>query len=593
MHVVATAGHVDHGKSTLVRALTGMEPDRWAEERRRGMTIDLGYAWTTLPSGQALGFVDVPGHARFIGNMLAGLGPAPAVLVVVAADEGWRRQSGEHLAAVDALGITAGLLAVTRSDLADPGPALAQARERIARSSLGTVEAVAVSGTTGAGIPELAQALDRLLSRQPPPDVDAAVRLWVDRAFTVRGSGTVATGTLTAGTLRTGDELLLRGRRVRVRGLQSLGTEHSEVRAVARVAVNLRGVERNEIGRGDALLAPGAWRETALLDVRLTADPRTLAAGLVLHVGSAALPVRVRPLGADTTRLSPARPVALRAGDRATLRDPAAQVVAAGVLVLDADPPQLRRRGAAADRARALEAASGVPDLTAEVARRGAVRAADLAALGIPVGVAGGVRREGAWLVATSRWRAWEEQLVAAVAAHAEAYPLEPGLPAETARQVLQLPDPRLLEPLVAAVGLVVEAGRVGAPGTAVDLGPAERGVARVEQRLRADPFAAPDLAELAELGLGRHELAAAERAARLLRLNRDVVLLPDAPELAVRVLARLPQPFTLGTARSALGTSRRVALPLLEHLDGRGWTRRLAGGLREVRATASVGPPS
>ena len=133
MHVVATAGHIDHGKSTLVRALTGMEPDRWAEERRRGMTIDLGYAWTALPSGDVLGFVDVPGHARFIGSMLAGLGPAPAVLLVVAADEGWRRQSGEHLAAVDALGITAGLLAVTRSDLADPGPATAEAQEHIAR----------------------------------------------------------------------------------------------------------------------------------------------------------------------------------------------------------------------------------------------------------------------------------------------------------------------------------------------------------------------------------------------------------------------------------------------------------------------------
>src|SRR4051795_8549031 len=144
MHVLATAGHVDHGKSTLVRALTGMEPDRWAEERRRGMTIDLGYAWTALPSGAEVAFVDVPGHERFIGNMLAGIGPAPAVLFVVAADEGWRRQSTEHLAAVDALGITSGLLVVTRSDLSDPGPALAEAREHIARSSLGDVATVAV-----------------------------------------------------------------------------------------------------------------------------------------------------------------------------------------------------------------------------------------------------------------------------------------------------------------------------------------------------------------------------------------------------------------------------------------------------------------
>jgi len=250
VHVVATAGHVDHGKSTLVRALTGMEPDRWAEERRRGMTIDLGYAWTTLPSGEVLGFVDVPGHSRFIGNMLAGLGPAPAVLVVVAANEGWRRQSAEHLAAVDALGLTSGLLAVTRCDLADPAPAMAEALEQIAGSSLGDVDAVAVSGATGAGIDDLRGALDRLVAQQPVPDVAAPVRLWVDRAFTVRGSGTVVTGTLAAGTLRAGDELVLRDRTVRVRGLQSLATAYDEVRAVARVAVNLRGVERDEGGRG-------------------------------------------------------------------------------------------------------------------------------------------------------------------------------------------------------------------------------------------------------------------------------------------------------------------------------------------------------
>ena len=177
MHVVATAGHVDHGKSTLVRALTGMEPDRWAEERRRGMTIDLGYAWAALPGGEVLAFVDVPGHQRFIGNMLAGLGPAPAVMVVVAADEGWRRQSGEHLAAVDALGLTAGVLAVTRSDLADPGPARAEALEHLGRSSLREVEAVAVSGATGAGLEDLRGALGRLVARLPVPRADVVERL--------------------------------------------------------------------------------------------------------------------------------------------------------------------------------------------------------------------------------------------------------------------------------------------------------------------------------------------------------------------------------------------------------------------------------
>jgi selenocysteine-specific elongation factor len=573
MRVIATAGHVDHGKSTLVRVLTGMEPDRWAEERRRGMTIDLGYAWTTLPSGEVLGFVDVPGHQRFIGNMLAGLGPSPAVLVVVAADEGWRRQSGEHLAAVDALGLTRGLLAVTRSDLADPAPAVAEALERCAASSLGMVEAVTVSGRTGEGVDRLREALDRLVQRLPPPDSGARVRLWVDRAFTIRGSGTVVTGTLGAGTLRVGDELELPGRRVRVRGLQSLGQPYDEVRAVARVAVNLRGVEREEVARGDALLTPDAWRQSSGLDVRLTVDPRALPVELLLHAGSAAVPVHVRPLGLDTARLMLLRPVPLQAGDRALLRDPGLQSVAAGVLVLDAAPPALRRRGAAAARAVALRDADGRPDLSAEVARRGAVRQADLRAVVVV----------GEWLVAPPTWSAWLAALRDAVEEHARAAPLEAGLPQERARQALGLPDLRLLGPLVAAAGLESAGGRVRRPGSVPSLGAAEAGMRQVEQLLADDPFASPEQPALAVLGLGARELAAAAAAGRVVRLSDDVVLLVDGPARAMRVLAGLPQPFTTSQARQALGTTRRVAIPLLEHLDRRGWTRRLDASLREV----------
>ena len=205
MQVVATAGHVDHGKSTLVRALTGMEPDRWAEERRRGMTIDLGFAWTRLPDGTDLAFVDVPGHERFVPNMLAGVGPVPAVVFVVAADDGWRPQSAEHLAAIDALDVRHGLLVVTRSDLADPGPAAREAGEQIAATSLAGAETVAVSATTGAGLDELRAALVRLAGLLPVPDPAARLRLWVDRVFTVTGAGTVVTGTLGSGSLRVGD----------------------------------------------------------------------------------------------------------------------------------------------------------------------------------------------------------------------------------------------------------------------------------------------------------------------------------------------------------------------------------------------------
>ena len=187
MYVIATAGHVDHGKSALVRALTGMEPDRWAEEQRRGMTIDLGYAWTLLPSGAEVAFVDVPGHERFMTNMLAGAGPVPAVLLVVSADEGWAAQTTEHVAALDALRVRHGVLAVTRSDLADPAAALAGARERLSGTNLETLEAVAVSSLTGMGLPELRAALDRLVSGLPSPPTDGRVRLWVDRSFSVRG----------------------------------------------------------------------------------------------------------------------------------------------------------------------------------------------------------------------------------------------------------------------------------------------------------------------------------------------------------------------------------------------------------------------
>ncbi len=379
MHVVATAGHVDHGKSTLVRALTGMEPDRWAEEQRRGLTIDLGFAWTELPSGVTVAFVDVPGHERFVANMLAGVGPVPAAVIVVAADEGWMPQSAEHLAALHALDVRHGLLVVTRGDLADPGPATRQAVAEIARTSLGEVEAVAVSARTGTGLPELRAALDRLLDRLPRPDLDAPVRLWVDRSFSIRGSGTVVTGTLAAGRIRVGDELEVAslGRTARIRSMQTLGSPASEVAAVARVAVNLRGVERHEIRRGDALLTPDRFHRTDVVDVRVHGDPvASLPKSVTLHLGAAAVSARVRPLGVDTARLTLSHPLPLRIGDRGLLRDPGRHHVSGGVAVLDVAPPALNRRGAAAARAKVLDEPAD------ELRRRGIVRRRDLRRMG-------------------------------------------------------------------------------------------------------------------------------------------------------------------------------------------------------------------
>jgi selenocysteine-specific elongation factor len=239
------------------------------------MTIDLGFAWMTLPSGEEVAFVDVPGHERFITNMLAGAGPAPAVMFVVAADEGWMPQSAEHLAALDALGVRHGVLVVTRSDLADPGPATRQAAGKIAATSLGELEAVAVSALTGRGLPELTAALGRLTARLPQPDPRGGVRLWLDRVFAIKGSGTVVTGTLQAGTVRTGDELTVTPsmRTVRVRGVQSLGSPAAQVSGVARVALNLRGISTRELGRGMALIHASRWTVASVIDVRLAPPP--------------------------------------------------------------------------------------------------------------------------------------------------------------------------------------------------------------------------------------------------------------------------------------------------------------------------------
>jgi len=600
MHVVATAGHVDHGKSTLVRALTGMEPDRWAEERRRGMTIDLGYAWTALPSGAELAFVDVPGHQRFIGNMLAGLGPAPAVLFVVAADEGWSRQSAEHLAAIDALRLSHGLLVITRSDLADPGPALADGLARIGRSSLGTVPGLAVSGVTGDGLPALRVALDQLVARLPEPDPLARIRLWVDRVFTMRGSGTVLTGTLGAGTVRIGDTLQLHGEPVTVRGIQSLNRSRDEVGAVARVALNVRRVGREQLRRGDVLVTPDAWHWTRVLDVRLATDPAELPAELVLHLGTAALAVRLRALDRRHARLMLNQPLPVQVGDRAILRDPGRQAIATGVLVLDPDPPALNRRGAAAARAAEL-AGTGeligndvLPDSATEVRRRGAVRRDRLAALGLPVvrldqahkdqAPEDQVREVAGWLISAETWQRWLAAIGGQLDEWAAEHPLEPGMPAEALRQALRVPDPQLLPALVRDAGAVSAAGRISRPGQRISLGPSERSVTLVESRLATSPFAAPDLNELAELRLGRRELAAAERAGRLLRIAEDVVLLPSAPKLAVQRLAGLSQPFTLSEARQVLDTTRRVAVPLLEYLDAHGHTERLDASRRRLR---------
>ncbi|MGW4444428.1 selenocysteine-specific translation elongation factor [Streptomyces sp. NPDC004682] len=587
MHVVATAGHVDHGKSALLRALTGMEPDRWAEERRRGMTLDLGFVWTRLPGAGDLAFVDVPGHERLVGNMLAGVGPVPAVLFVVAADQGWQPQSEEHLAVLDALGVRHGLLAVSRSDLADPETTREQALARIAESSLGKIPSVAVSPVTGQGIDDLRAALVRLTGELPAPDLDGDVRLWVDRAFTVRGHGTVVTGTLGAGTLRVGDRLQLArdGALLRVRGLESLKETHQETGAVARVAVNVTGPGAATLRRGDALLTPDRWLTSDTVDVRLRGDAaRDLPRELTFHAGSAAVPVTVRPLGEDTARLRLAAPLPLRVGDGALLRDPGRHRIPAGVTVLDVRPPRLTRRGAAAARDLELSTTPGRADGAAELRRRGLIRRSDLLAMGVPPPAE---PVTGEWLADPDHWAALKTRLAEAVEQHAARHPLEPGLPPEEARHALGLPDRALIDALLAqSPALRRGEGRIYGAEERPSLPPeVEAAVARVREDLTREPFHAPDADKLRELGLTPKLLAAAEAAGALLRIDKHLVLLPGAAARAAAVLASLDQPFTASQACRALNTTRRVGIPLLEYLDRHGHTVRVEGALRRCRS--------
>jgi selenocysteine-specific elongation factor len=563
MYVIATAGHVDHGKSTLVHRLTGMWPDRLAEERRRGLTIDLGFAWTDLDARE-VAFVDVPGHERFVTNMLAGVGSVPAVLFVVAASEGWMPQSGEHLAALDALGVRHAVLVISKADLADPGRAVAQAQERFAATSLADPPVV-----LGTDLDRVRAELLALVHRLPQPNRDADVRLWVDRSFTVRGSGTVVTGTLAAGTIRVGDELEHAGRRVTVRGLQSLGRDRSEVGAVARVAVNLRGVDRQHIGRGDTVRTPGAWLDTAEIDVALRSAGE-LHRQLVLHIGSAAVPVHVRRLGTVGARLRLTRPLPLRVGDVGLLRDPGEHRIAAGIEVLDVRPAPLRRRGAA--RARQEELASR------RVQPPSCARAGDLRAMGLPaVG-----ERVGEWIVDPQWWSGRREQATARVRQWAAEHDIAAGMPLEALRQQIGLPAVELVPKLLEGTGLQVAEGLVRPPGAG--LPPRlDKAIRKLEEWLAAEPFRAPEADELADLELGSRELGAAVRTGRLTRIADGVVLGPDALDRAAAILATLPQPFTVSQARRALGTTRRVAVPLLEQLDARRITRRGDDGTRTL----------
>ena len=594
MYVIATAGHVDHGKSTLVNALTTMDPDRWEEEKQRGLTIDLGFAWTTLKSGADVAFVDVPGHERFIANTLAGLGPAPAVMLVIAADEGWKEQTSEHLEAIDALGIERGIIVLTRMD---NGQRISEAdvRDKVAGTSLSVAPIFAVSARTGEGMEELRGGIDKLLPADEVLQQACAMpaRMWIDRAFSIKGAGTVVTGTWAAGSVNIGDRLKLvtaSGEHdVTVRGLHSENSAVDKAEPVMRLALNLRGVDADAISRGDVLTeAESTWWQPEVIDVRWRTGPKLDSAPrkLNLHVGTASVPVHVRGLDAEHARLTlQGRAFPLRLGDRLALRGPGLDALA-GVEVVDMDPPLLNRRGAPVRRAQALRDQNPF-DASAYVARKEAVMKETLAAAGFDVAnkPASLVEFRSWWVNAQAIAR-WTAQLRTLFDTHLTDHHLSDGLPLATALSALALPDDSLVSIAVAGARLKRDGAIIRDPHAAPrDLGPAEKSVAIVEAQLAKEPFVAPDASTLDELGLGPSELAAAERAGRLLRVG-PIVLLPSAPQQAAEILSQQPGEFTLSQARQALGTTRRVAVPLLEYMDARGLTRRTSDSARVLMKT-------
>jgi selenocysteine-specific elongation factor len=363
MHVIGTAGHVDHGKSTLVLALTGIDPDRLREEKEREMTIDLGFAWLTLPNGDPVGIIDVPGHRDFVENMLAGVGGIDAALFIVAADEGVMPQTREHLAILDLLGVSRGVVALTKTDLAESEDWIelvaADVSETLDGSVLQGSPIIPVSARTGQGLDDLTAALQEMLSQVEPRHDRGRPRLPIDRVFTISGFGTVVTGTLTDGSFAVGQEveILPKGLGARVRGLQTHKEKVERTVPGSRVAMNLSGVSKGELARGDVVTTPGWLRGTVLVDVQLRylpSAPRPLRhnAQLKFFTGAAETLARVRLLGQDElppgetgwAQLRLQDPVAMVKGDRFIVRLPSPPATVGGGTAIDPHPGRRHRR---------------------------------------------------------------------------------------------------------------------------------------------------------------------------------------------------------------------------------------------------------
>jgi selenocysteine-specific elongation factor len=610
-YVVGTAGHIDHGKSALIRALTGIDPDRLEEEKRRGMTIDLGFAYLTLPSGRLVGIVDVPGHARFIRNMLAGIHGLDAVLLVVAADEGVMPQTVEHLDIVHILEVSRGLVALTKVDLVEPdwlALVSEEVTDAVAKTALRGAALVQVSSVTGEGLDELKAELDRVLDTTPERADRGRPRLPIDRVFTISGFGTVVTGTLVDGRLAVGDELeaLPAGRRVRIRGLQQHNRKVESALPGSRVAANLAGVEREELARGDVLTRPGLLSTTRRLDASvavLAGSPRVLRHGaqVTLHTGTVEAAARVIVLEGDEIeagdegwiQLYLERPIAAAAGDRFVLRLPSPSATVAGGRFADVAPQRHPRHDVRVRQSLERRVSGGVLQEELRKYPRG------ITVEGLLKASLGGraeletieARKAGVWLFSPEAWSAISGRARRELGAYHEAHPLRPGMPREELKSRLGLQPAAfgpVLAELVREAAVVERDSSVALPGHEVSIDAAPDGPAgRLLEVLGRQPFAPPSLPEaMREAGAGPEVLRAMVQRGELVRLSEDVGFTRNAYESAVDLVREIVSregSVTVATLRDRMNASRRPVLALLEHLDAERITRRV-GDARVLR---------
>ncbi len=603
---VGTAGHVDHGKSTLVHALTGIDPDRLAEEKARGMTIDLGFAWLTLPSGRSVSLVDVPGHERFIHNMLAGVGGIDACLFVVAADEGVMPQTREHLDIVTLLGIDRGVVALAKTDLVDEewlDLVEHEVREALADSSLARAPIVPVSAREGAGLEMLLDTLEEVLSQPQTRPQTGGPRLPVDRAFTQPGFGTVVTGTLAGEPLDVGDMVHLYpgGARARVRGLQTHRASEDRAWPGRRVAVNLGGVAPSDVPRGTVVAAPGAVTETRRVDATLQllpSAPRALKPGerVSWHSGTAEVVAALRYLEADPIPPGAAgwvqwrlgESVAVRKGDPYVIRRLSPPMTIGGGEIVRAQARHVPRGDAGAlqalERARraapaelvtaAVEASGALTP--AEIARRTEVSLDEVTAIVDQVERQGGLCVVGGYVATAAAVDALSRRIGALLAAGAAGGVARAALPRQLGAPAALVAA--LLERLAAEGDVVLEGGRILPPGRApAPHGPeADRLLAALDQ----GGFAPPDLPTLARAhGAPPGLLDALTAAGDLVRITPTFGLSRAGYarwRRAVGEAFAANEQLTVRQLRDRLGTSRKYVLAFLEHLDARAVTRRV-----------------